>query len=152
MKTAEEILEGKETCVSDITYHKDVVIQAMEEYANQFKIVDESINTENENNNDPTECTKCGYDKFVGGIDDLKCANCDWPISLEDDFSDLIVVSHGCNFRQYGEEERKCTKCGYVIGGGKFFDGDINKQLECMIKAGYPIPKCGINKREIITR
>jgi hypothetical protein len=53
----------------------------------------------------------------------------------------IHVVSHSCNFKQYGDEERLCSKCGYVIGG----KGDINKQLEFMINNGYPIPSCGIN-------
>jgi len=53
----------------------------------------------------------------------------------------IPVVSHSCKFRQYGDEERLCSRCGYVIGG----KGDIDKQLEFMINNGYPIPSCGIN-------
>jgi hypothetical protein len=55
----------------------------------------------------------------------------------------ILVVSIGCVFRQYGEEERICTKCGYIING----KGDVNKQIEFMINNGYPIPNCGINKK-----
>ena len=53
----------------------------------------------------------------------------------------LPIVSHSCKFKQYGDEERLCSKCGYVIG----VKGEVNKQLEYMINNGYSIPSCGVN-------
>jgi len=51
------------------------------------------------------------------------------------------VLNYGCSFRQYGDEERICTKCGYVISS----KGNVNESLEFMINNGYEVPNCGVN-------
>lgn len=53
----------------------------------------------------------------------------------------MKILAYNCTFKQYGEEERKCSKCGYTIGGS----GDIIKQLEFLIGDDEnQIPNCGI--------
>lgn len=49
-------------------------------------------------------------------------------------------VTHRCTFKKYGDVEKRCLKCDYIIP----FDADIDDSivLENMIKSGYPLPDC----------
>lgn len=47
-----------------------------------------------------------------------------------------------CNFRQYGDEERKCSRCGYVIPS----TNDDTKALAETIKSTGEKPLCSIKK------
>ena len=53
------------------------------------------------------------------------------------------AVRQSCLIVQYGEEERLCKKCGYVLWEekGKSNDEIINN----MVKAGYDAPTCRDN-------
>jgi len=47
-----------------------------------------------------------------------------------------------CKFRMYGDVEKLCIKCGYIIWfNGK--DTDLTV-LNNMVNSGYPIPNCNI--------
>lgn len=49
-------------------------------------------------------------------------------------------VRRSCNIVQYGEEERLCRTCGYVLWEDK---GKTNEEIiNDMVKNGYPKPNC----------
>jgi hypothetical protein len=49
---------------------------------------------------------------------------------------------HHCILVSYGEEEKRCIRCGYITGNIK--DKSDSEIIEQMIKYGYPIPDCDI--------
>lgn len=53
----------------------------------------------------------------------------------------IIVGKVNCFFFNYGEVERKCYRCGYVIEK----TSDDKKNLQETINSTGEIPKCGIN-------
>jgi hypothetical protein len=44
-----------------------------------------------------------------------------------------------CKLVPYGEEERRCVKCGYITWNNEKTDKEI---IDDMIAAGYPVPNC----------
>lgn len=59
----------------------------------------------------------------------------------------IKVESYNCDFKQYGDEERLCKKCGYVITSDRKVFKDDRESLEYGIdNQEYNIPDCGINK------
>jgi hypothetical protein len=53
------------------------------------------------------------------------------------------AVKRSCLIVQYGEEERLCKKCGYILWEKK---GKSNDEIiDNMAKAGYDAPKCRDN-------
>lgn len=53
----------------------------------------------------------------------------------------LSVLSHRCSFKNYGEEERKCRECGYVVPN----TNNDAKALIDTINATNEKPKCVYN-------
>lgn len=51
----------------------------------------------------------------------------------------LTVTSYSCRFVDYGDVERRCTRCGYVIWKNGKTDNEV---LIDMISHGYPLPGC----------
>lgn len=52
-------------------------------------------------------------------------------------------VRRSCNIVPYGEEERLCRTCGYVLWESK---GKSNEEIiNDMAKNGYPKPNCMVN-------
>lgn len=51
----------------------------------------------------------------------------------------LPLVIHRCKLVPYGNEEKRCVKCGYITWSNNKSDNEI---IEDMIKSGYPIPDC----------
>jgi hypothetical protein len=47
-----------------------------------------------------------------------------------------------CKLVPYGEEERRCVKCGYITWNNEKTDKEI---IDDMIDAGYPVPNCREN-------
>ena len=47
-----------------------------------------------------------------------------------------------CKLVPYGEEERRCVKCGYITWNNEKTDKEI---IDDMIAAGYPVPNCREN-------
>lgn len=96
MKTAEEIrykympngainlkLVGGGNGKPQYEYEKMIMIQMLEEYANQFK--PQIANHKQEQDlkklyKDDDICPCCGGDKYFEGVDDIICMNCDWHI------------------------------------------------------------------------
>lgn len=52
-----------------------------------------------------------------------------------------------CKLVPYGEEERRCVKCGYITWNNKKTDKEI---IDDMIAMGYPEPDCRISKQETL--
>lgn len=52
---------------------------------------------------------------------------------------DIPVVIHRCKLVSYGNEEKRCVKCGYITWSNNKADSEI---IEDMIKAGYDVPNC----------
>jgi Zn ribbon nucleic-acid-binding protein len=44
-----------------------------------------------------------------------------------------------CKLVPYGEEERRCVKCGYITWNNEKSDKEI---IDDMMAAGYPTPAC----------
>ena len=54
-----------------------------------------------------------------------------------------LDINYSCTFVKYGDVEKKCTKCGYVIWhNGITDDGAILKE---MMESGYGYPDCKNN-------
>ena len=51
----------------------------------------------------------------------------------------IPVVIHRCKLVPYGNEEKRCIKCGYITWNSDKSDTEI---IEDMIKAGYDVPNC----------
>ena len=51
----------------------------------------------------------------------------------------MPVVLHCCKLVPYGNEEKRCIKCGYITWNSDKSDTEI---IEDMIKAGYDVPDC----------
>ena len=49
-----------------------------------------------------------------------------------------------CKLVPYGEEERRCVKCGYITWNNEKTDKEI---IDDMIAAGYPVPNCRENSK-----
>ena len=49
-----------------------------------------------------------------------------------------------CNFKPYGDVEKRCLKCGYVIWVNE--DKTDNEIVNDMIKLDYPKPNCFLNQ------
>jgi hypothetical protein len=47
-----------------------------------------------------------------------------------------------CKLVPYGEEERRCVKCGYITWNNEKTDKEI---IDDMIASGYPVPNCREN-------
>lgn len=50
-----------------------------------------------------------------------------------------------CKLVPYGEEERRCVKCGYITWNNKKTDKEI---IDDMVAMGYPEPDCRMNKEK----
>lgn len=53
--------------------------------------------------------------------------------------SEKQTYIHNCKLNNYGDEEKKCVKCGYVTWVSNKTDSEI---IEDMIKSGYELPDC----------
>lgn len=51
----------------------------------------------------------------------------------------IPVIIHRCKLDDYGDEEKRCVKCGYITWNNDKTDNDI---IEDMINAGYEVPDC----------
>jgi len=51
----------------------------------------------------------------------------------------IPVVMHRCKLVDYGDEEKRCVKCGYITWNNDKTDNEI---IEDMINAGYDVPNC----------
>jgi hypothetical protein len=48
-------------------------------------------------------------------------------------------VIHRCKLVPYGDEEKRCVKCGYITWSNNKTDSEI---IQDMIDAGYDVPNC----------
>lgn len=55
---------------------------------------------------------------------------------------DFSVNIHHCKLVPYGNEEKRCIKCGYVTWNSNKPDNEI---IQDMINAGYSVPYCDNN-------
>ena len=51
----------------------------------------------------------------------------------------ISSVMHRCKLVNYGDEEKRCVKCGYITWNNDKTDNEI---IEDMINAGYDAPDC----------
>jgi len=49
------------------------------------------------------------------------------------------TIIHRCKLVPYGNEEKRCIKCGYITWSNNKSDSEI---IEDMIKTGYDMPDC----------
>ena len=54
-----------------------------------------------------------------------------------------IIKDIKCKFKDYGNEERLCSKCGYVIPNHNNVHEDDIKEIKNLLELNFPIPKCG---------
>jgi hypothetical protein len=50
-----------------------------------------------------------------------------------------LIIIHRCKLVPYGNEEKRCVKCGYITWNNDKTDNEI---IQDMINSGYDVPDC----------